>query len=149
MCSLSCVLSAVMFREQRTKSIVFIYDESLGVKVLMKYWWSNLEISEYCLICLDHPPNKNHGSICIYYSNFLLLKLSGIHILMRVLLPNWKSLINLAVLSRIIDHPVFFTMTLLFFFFQVTFNWLSERKLQKSYWPNFYFAAQPISWMKH
>ena len=114
-----------VFREQRTKSIVFIYDESLGVKVLMKYWWWNLDISEYCLICLDHPYNKKHGSICIYYSNFLLLKLSGIHILMCVLLPNWKSVINLAVLSRIIDQPVFFTMTLLFFFsgnFQLTLS---------------------------
>ena len=41
----------------------------------------SLEISGYYLICSDHPSNKKHGGICIYYKNFLPLKLTGARLL--------------------------------------------------------------------
>ena len=41
----------------------------------------SLEISEYYLMCSDHPSNKKHGGICIYYKNFHPLKLTGVHLL--------------------------------------------------------------------
>ena len=37
----------------------------------------SLEISGYYLICTDHPSNKKHGGTCIYYKNFLPLKVIG------------------------------------------------------------------------
>ena len=41
----------------------------------------SLGISEYYLIPSDHPPNKKRGGICIYYKNFLALKVTGVHLL--------------------------------------------------------------------
>ena len=41
----------------------------------------SLEISGYYLIRFDHPSNKKRGGICIYYKNFLLLKVTGIRLL--------------------------------------------------------------------
>ena len=41
----------------------------------------SLEVSGYYLIRSDHPSNKKHGSICIYYKNFLPLKVTGVRIL--------------------------------------------------------------------
>ena len=41
----------------------------------------SLEISGYCLIRSDHPSNKKRGGICIYYKNFLPLKLTCVHLL--------------------------------------------------------------------
>ena len=41
----------------------------------------SLEISGYYLIRSDHPSNKKHGGICIYYKNFLPLKLTGVRLL--------------------------------------------------------------------
>ena len=43
----------------------------------------SLEISGYYLIRSDHPSNKKRGGICIYYKNFLPLKVTGVR---RVLL---------------------------------------------------------------
>ena len=40
-----------------------------------------LEISGYYLIRSDHPSNKKRGGICIYYKNFLPLKLTGVRLL--------------------------------------------------------------------
>ena len=37
----------------------------------------SLEISGYYLIHSDHPSNKKRGGICMYYKNFLPLKLTG------------------------------------------------------------------------
>ena len=42
---------------------------------------ASLEISGYYLIRSDHPSNKKRGGICIYYKNFLLLKVTGIRLL--------------------------------------------------------------------
>ena len=42
-----------------------IYDESLN-------------ISGYFLICSDHSSNERRGGICIYYRNFLPLKVTGV-----------------------------------------------------------------------
>ena len=41
----------------------------------------SLEISGYCLIRSDQPSNKRHGGICIYYKNFLPLKVTGVRLL--------------------------------------------------------------------
>ena len=41
----------------------------------------NLEISGYYLIRPDHPSSKKRGGICIYYENFLALKVTGVHLL--------------------------------------------------------------------
>ena len=41
----------------------------------------NLFKSGYYLIRSDHPSNKRCGGICIYYKNFLLLKVTGVGIL--------------------------------------------------------------------
>ena len=41
----------------------------------------SLEISGHYLICSDVPSNKKHGGICIYYKNFLPLKLTGARLL--------------------------------------------------------------------
>ena len=41
----------------------------------------SLEISGYCLIRSDHPSNKKRGGICIYYQNFLPLKVTGVRLL--------------------------------------------------------------------
>ena len=41
----------------------------------------SLEISEYYLIRSDHPSNKKRGGICIYYKNFLPLKVTGVRLL--------------------------------------------------------------------
>ena len=41
----------------------------------------SLEISGYYLIRFDHPSNKKRGGTCIYYKNFLLLKVIGIRLL--------------------------------------------------------------------
>ena len=38
----------------------------------------SLEISGYYLIRSDHPSNKRRRGICIYYKNFLLLKVTGV-----------------------------------------------------------------------
>ena len=40
-----------------------------------------LEISGYYLIRSDHPSNKKRGGSCIYYKNFLPLKLTGVRLL--------------------------------------------------------------------
>ena len=41
----------------------------------------SLEISGNYLICSDHPSNKKRGGICIYYKNFLPLKVSDVRLL--------------------------------------------------------------------
>ena len=41
----------------------------------------SLKISEYYLIRCDHPSNKKCGGICIYYKNFLPLKVTGVGLL--------------------------------------------------------------------
>ena len=41
----------------------------------------SLEISGHYLICYDHPSNQRRGGICIYYKNFLPLKVSGVRLL--------------------------------------------------------------------
>ena len=41
----------------------------------------SLEISGYYLIRSDHPTNKKRGGICIYYKNFLPVKVTGVHLL--------------------------------------------------------------------
>ena len=41
----------------------------------------SLEISGYFLIRSDHPSNKKRGGICIYYKNFLPLKITGVRLL--------------------------------------------------------------------
>ena len=41
----------------------------------------SLEISGYYLIRSDHPSNKKRGGICIYYKNFLPLKVTGVRLL--------------------------------------------------------------------
>ena len=41
----------------------------------------SLEISGYYLIRSDHPLNKKCGGICIYYKNFLPLKVTGVRVL--------------------------------------------------------------------
>ena len=41
----------------------------------------SLEISGYYLIRSDHPSNKKRGGICIYYKNFLPLKVSDVRLL--------------------------------------------------------------------
>ena len=41
----------------------------------------SLEISRYYLIRSDHPSNKTRGGICIYYKNFLPLKVTGVRLL--------------------------------------------------------------------
>ena len=40
-----------------------------------------LEISGYYFIRSDHPSNKKRGGICIYYKNFLPLKVTGVRLL--------------------------------------------------------------------
>lgn len=45
-----------------------------------------LEISLYALVRSDHPPNTKHGGDCLYYKNYLLLRV-----------PNtvyWKEYLN-------------------------------------------------------
>ena len=41
----------------------------------------NLEISGYYLIRSDHPSNVKCGGICIYYKNFLPLKVTDVRLL--------------------------------------------------------------------
>ena len=41
----------------------------------------SLEISVYYLIRSDYSSNKKRGGICIYYKNFLPLKITGVHLL--------------------------------------------------------------------
>ena len=41
----------------------------------------SLKISGYYLIRSDHPSNKKRGGICIYYKNFLPLKVTGVRLL--------------------------------------------------------------------
>ena len=41
----------------------------------------SLEISGYYLIRSDHPSNKKRGGICIYYKNFLPLKVTVVRLL--------------------------------------------------------------------
>ena len=41
----------------------------------------SLEISGYYLIRFDHPSNKKRGGICVYYKNFLRLKVTGVRLL--------------------------------------------------------------------
>ena len=41
----------------------------------------NLEILGYYLIRSDHPFNKKRGGICIYYKNFLPLKVTAVRLL--------------------------------------------------------------------
>ena len=41
----------------------------------------SLEISGYYLTRSDHPSNKKRGGICIYYKNFLPLKVTGVRLL--------------------------------------------------------------------
>ena len=41
----------------------------------------SLEISGYYLLRSDHPSNKKCGGICIYYKNFLPLKVTGVRLL--------------------------------------------------------------------
>ena len=41
----------------------------------------SLKISECYLIRSDHPSNKKRGGICIYYKNFLPLKVTGVRLL--------------------------------------------------------------------
>ena len=41
----------------------------------------SLEISECYLIRSDHPSNNNRGGLCIYYKNFLFLKVTSVRLL--------------------------------------------------------------------
>ena len=41
----------------------------------------NLAISEYNLMCSDHPSNNKRGGVCIYYKNFLPLRVLSIEYL--------------------------------------------------------------------
>ena len=41
----------------------------------------NLAISGYNLICSDHPSNSKRGGVCIYYKNFLPLRVLSIQYL--------------------------------------------------------------------
>ena len=41
----------------------------------------SLEISGYYLTRSDHPSNKKRGGVCIYYKNFLPLKIIGARLL--------------------------------------------------------------------
>ena len=41
----------------------------------------SFKISRYCLICSDHPSNKNRGGDCIYYKSLLPLKVTGVRLL--------------------------------------------------------------------
>ena len=36
---------------------------------------NNLEISGYTLVCSDHPSNNKRSGVCIYYKNFLSLRI--------------------------------------------------------------------------
>ena len=48
----------------------------------------NLEFSEYSLIRSDHPSNSKCGDICIYYKNFLHLRVLDIQYFMNALILN-------------------------------------------------------------
>ena len=49
---------------------------------------NNLEISGYKLISSDHPWSSKRGGVCIYYNNFLHLRVLDIHICMNALMSN-------------------------------------------------------------
>ena len=42
---------------------------------------SNLKIPYYNLVRFDHPSNKKRGDVCIYYKNYLPLRIIDIHYL--------------------------------------------------------------------
>ena len=49
---------------------------------------TSLEISGYYLLHSDHPSNKKRGGICIYYKNFLPLKVTGVRLLEECIVFN-------------------------------------------------------------
>ena len=51
----------------------------------------SLEISGYYLIRSDHPSNKKRGGICIYYKNFLPLKVTAVRLLEECIAFQWHE----------------------------------------------------------
>ena len=45
---------------------------------------SNLEILVYNLMRSDHPSNKKHGSVCIYYKSYLPFRITDINFLKEI-----------------------------------------------------------------
>ena len=66
----------------------------------------SLEISGYYLVHSDHPSNKKRGGICIYYENFLHLKVTGIRLLEEYIAFDLIISNNFVVLLHFTDHLV-------------------------------------------
>ena len=71
----------------------------------------SLEISGYYLIRSDHPSNKKRGGICIYYKNFLPLKVTGVRLLEECIAFD----LIIGKLLHFTDHLVSFKTILLHF----------------------------------
>ena len=72
----------------------------------------SLEISGYYLIRSDHPSNKKRGGICIYYKNFLPLKVTGVRLLEEYIAFDLIISNKLVVLLHFTDHLVSLKMIL-------------------------------------
>lgn len=77
----------------------------------------NILILVYYLIRSDHPSNKKRGSICIYYENFLPLKVSDIRFLDERITFDLKVGNKLCNLSHLIDLQV--TLRIILQYFQI------------------------------
>ena len=72
----------------------------------------SLEISGYYLIRSDHPSNKKCGDICIYYKNFLPLKVTGVLLLEECIAFDLIISNKLVVSLHFRDHLVSLKMIL-------------------------------------
>ena len=54
----------------------------------------NLVISGYNLICSDHPSSTQHGGVCLYYKNCLLLRVLNISYLKECLNFELKGIVK-------------------------------------------------------
>ena len=59
----------------------YIAIHKFGIVCLSETYDDSLEVPGYDLFIADHPSNAKHGGVCIYYRNFLPLKILCIHYL--------------------------------------------------------------------
>ena len=87
-----------------------------------------------------HPFNKKHESICIYYSNFLPLKVSDIRLLDECITFRLKISNKVCSFIALYGLPSQPQDEFAIFLDNVQKDSFSK-KLRKLYWPNFYSLA--------
>lgn len=112
-------------------ALEFVYNKSLEMKIFKKCWWWKVLTPLFIYI---------YYSICIYYSNFLPLKVSDIRLLDECIAFRLKisnKVCSFIALYRLPSQP----QDEFARFLDNVQKDLFLKKLRKLYWPNFYSLA--------